>query len=361
MKQYKKLFKKIISYRLFWPTLALVLLLLLNLIFIKDFFVIEIKDGHLYGSLIDILRRGAPLMLIVIGLTLVIAAGGIDISIGSVVAIAGITSATLIGGKMVFVNGVQQYVSLIPMPLAIIITLAVASLCGLWNGLLVSKLGLQAYVATLILQVAGRGIAQLISKGNVLTVYYKPFFFIGSGYIMGLPFSIFIVAAVLLLVMLLVKKTAFGLFLESICTNRLASKFAGLNVQKITLTCYVICGLCAGIAGILITSEIKSADGNNTGLFMELDAVLAYAVAGNNMKGGRFSLPASVIGALIIQTLTTTIYAMGIAPEVTMVVKAVVVILVCLIQSDMFKKLFVNKSKVVNKSLGESKEVEVAI
>jgi len=346
--------RRLTDYKLFWPIVALLLLLLFNFVFVKDFFSIEIRDGHLFGSLIDIINRAAPLLLLATGMTLVIATGGIDISVGSVLAISGAIAASLIGGKMVFVNGHQEYVSLFPMWFAILAALGIALLCGFWNGLLVGRLGIQAMVATLILLTAGRGIAQLITDGQIITVYYKPFFYIGGGYLCGLPFSIFIAAAIIGLVLLLVKKTAFGLFLESIGSNRIASRFSGLNVQKVTYICYLISGLCAGIAGLIISSEVKAADANNAGLFIEMDAILAVVLGGNSMAGGRFTIIGSVIGALIVQTLTTTIYAIGVPSQVTMVVKAIAVIVICLIQSKGFIA-----GKIRNMSINKGGEAQV--
>ncbi|WP_319240177.1 ABC transporter permease [uncultured Propionivibrio sp.] len=333
----KKLDKRLIDRQLFWPLFALVVLLTFDFFYIKGFFHIEIIDGHLYGSLIDIVNRATPLMFMAIGMTLVIASGGIDISVGSVLAISGAITAIMIGGDMVFVDGVQKYAAHNPMLVAILVALIASVVSGLWNGLLIAKLGVNAMVGTLILLVAGRGIAQLIVNGNVITVYYEPFFYIGSGFFLGLPFSIYLVAAFLALVMWLVKKTAFGLFLESIGSNRVSSRFTGLDVQTVTWACYAISGLCAGIAGIIIASEVKSADANSAGLFIELDAILSVVLGGNSMAGGRFSIIGSVIGALVVQTLTTTIYAIGVPPEVTMVVKALVVIVIYLVQSQMGK------------------------
>lgn len=329
----------ITRHQVFWPLVGLALLLLFNLIFTKDFFLLEMKDGHLYGSLIDILNRASVLMLLTIGMTLVIASGGIDISVGSVMAISSSTVAVLLSGKMVEIQGHQQFVSNIPMGVAVLATLGVALLMGMWNGLLVSYFGLQAIVATLILLVAGRGIAQLISNGNVITVYSEPFFYIGGGFLFGLPVSIFLVAAVFIAIMLFVKKTPFGMFLESVGINRVAGRFLGLNVELITMICYSISGLCAGMAGILMTSEVRSSDPNTMGNFIELDAILAFAIAGNSMAGGKFSLGASMIGALIIQTIRTTIYSKGVAPEIMLVVNAVIVIIICSLQSERIRTI----------------------
>jgi simple sugar transport system permease protein len=297
------------------------------------------RDGHLYGSLIDILNRAAPLVLVSLGMTMVIATRGIDISVGAVVAISAAIAALMIGGQLVIKDGVQTYVSRFPMPVALAATLAVATICGLWNGFLVAKIGMQPIIATLILMVAGRGVAQLITDGQIITVYYAPYFYLGNGFLLGIPFSLFIAGAVWLALHLALKHTALGLFIQAIGINPAAARMAGVPQRLITLWVYAFCGLTAGIAGLLISSNVKSADGNNAGLLLELDAILAVTLGGTLLSGGRFSLAGSVIGALIIQTLTTMIYSMGVPPEVNLVVKAVVVFAVMLLQSADFRAM----------------------
>lgn len=319
------------------PLIALSLLLLFNLIFIDGFFNLEIKNGRLFGTLIDILNRSAKLAILAIGMTLVIATGGIDLSVGAIIAITGAIAAKLIGGQLVIENGTIQYVTLVSLPLALFVALLISGIFGMWNGFLVGKIGIQPIVATLILMVSGRGIAQLITKGQIITIYYQPFHYIGNGYLLGLPFTIFIVFFVFLVVYLLVRKTALGLFIESVGINDIGSRYVGINSEKIKYIVYIICGLCAGIAGLIISSNVKCADANNAGLWMELDAILAVVIGGNSLDGGKFTLVGSLIGALIVQTLTTTVYAAGVAPEVTLVVKAVVVIGLTIIQSETVK------------------------
>jgi ribose/xylose/arabinose/galactoside ABC-type transport system permease subunit len=329
---------KLFQHRLAWPIVTLLLLLVLNAAFNPNFLRLEWRDGHLYGSLIDILNRAAPLMLVALGMTLVIATRGIDISVGATVAITAAIAAWMIGGALVVQNGVATHVSRFPMPVAIAAALGVALLCGVWNGVLVGRVGMQPIVATLILMVAGRGIAQLITDGQIITIYYAPYFFIGSGYLLGLPFSLFIVAAVFALLWWVVTRTALGLFIQVVGINPAAARVAGVRARLITLSVYAFCGLCAGVAGLLISSNVKSADGNNAGQLMELDAILAVTLGGTSLNGGRFSLAGSVIGALIIQTLTYAIYSMGVPPEVNLVVKAMVVFVVMLLQSPEFRQ-----------------------
>lgn len=314
---------------LFWPLVALALVMGFNLIFTPNFFRLEIKEGHLFGSLVDVLNRGAPLMLMAIGLTAVIATAGVDLSVGAVAAICAAIATRLVGN-------VTDATST-PLPLVILITLGVAILCGLWNGLLVSRANIQPMVATLVLMVAGRGIAQLITDGQIITVYYPPFFYFGAGYLLGLPFTLFIVAAIFLFAWLMTRRTAIGLFVESVGTNASSSFFSGVNEKNVKLVTYIFCSFCAGIAGIIISSNVKSADANNVGLFMELDAILAVVIGGTLMSGGRFSLAGSVLGALLIQSVTTTIYAFGVPPEVVLVVKSLVVLFVVLLYSEPMK------------------------
>lgn len=314
---------------LFWPLVALALVMGFNLLFTPNFFRLEIKDGHLFGSLVDVLNRGAPLMLMAIGLTAVIATAGVDLSVGAVAAICAAIATRLVGNV--------TDVTSTPLPLVILVTLGAAILCGLWNGLLVSRANIQPMVATLVLMVAGRGIAQLITDGQIITVYYPPFFYFGAGYLFGLPFTLFIVAAVFLFAWLMTRRTAIGLFVESVGTNASSSFFSGVNEKNIKLVAYIFCSFCAGIAGIIISSNVKSADANNVGLFMELDAILAVVIGGTLMSGGRFSLAGSVLGALLIQSVTTTIYAFGVPPEVVLVVKSLVVLFVVLLYSEPMK------------------------
>jgi simple sugar transport system permease protein len=318
------------QHRLAWPLVTLAILLAINAAFNPGFLRIEWREGHLYGSLIDILNRAAPLILVSLGMTLVIATRGIDISVGAVVAISAAVAAWAIGGN---VDGTARF----GLPLAIVAALGVALACGLWNGVLVAGVGMQPIIATLILMVAGRGIAQLITDGQILTVYHKPFFFLGGGYLLGLPFSVFVVAAVFGILYLAATRSALGLFIQSVGINPTAARVAGVQAKRLVLGAYAVCGLCAGMAGLLISSNIKSADANNAGQLLELDAILAVTLGGTLLTGGRFSLVGSVIGALIIQTLTYAIYSLGVPPEINLVVKAVVVFAVMLLQSAEFR------------------------
>ena len=316
--------------KLLWPLVALGVLLLFNLLFTPHFFRLEIKQGHLYGNLIDILKNGAPIMLLAIGMTLVIATHGIDISVGSVVAISSGVVALLIGGDL---KGAPKYPILVAMAAALLVCI----LAGMWNGMLVSRIRMQPIIATLILFVAGRGIAMVFTKSMIIWLYAKPFAILGQGYVLGIPFSIYIVLIVLLLTFIFTRRTAIGMFIEAVGINPTAARFSGIKAQNIIFWVYTFSGLCAGIAGLIVCSTVMSADGNNAGKLFELDAILAVVLGGTSLNGGKINLFGSVIGALIIQTLTTTIYALGVPADVAPVVKAFVVWVVCLMQSQRFR------------------------
>jgi Ribose/xylose/arabinose/galactoside ABC-type transport systems, permease components len=318
------------SKKLFWPIVALAFLLIFNLFFTPHFFRIEIREGHFYGNVIDILKNGAPIMMLAIGLTLVIATKGIDISVGSVVAISAGVVAMLIGGDL---QGIPKYPIAFAMGAAVLVSMA----AGLWNGMLVSRIGMQPIIATLILFVAGRGIAMVTTNAMVIWLYAKPFAFLGQGYLFGLPFSIYMVAVLLILTALSTRKTALGLFIEAVGINPTAARFAGINAKNILLGVYAFSGLCAGVSGLVVCSTVMSADGNNAGLGYEMDAILAVVIGGTSMNGGKFYLLGSIVGALVVQTLTVTIYAFGVPPEISKVVKALVVWAVSLLQSETFR------------------------
>jgi simple sugar transport system permease protein len=320
------------------PLASLAILLVIGTLTNHGFLKVTWQDGHLQGALIDVLNHAAPLILVSLGMMAVIAIRGIDISVGAVVAISAAVAATLIS---------QADAASGPAALCMAVggALAVSALCGAWNGLLVVKVGMQPIVATLILMIAGRGIAQLITSGQIITIYNAPYAVIGNGYLLGIPVALVIALAVTLALQLALKRTALGLFIRAIGLNPQAAHIAGIRARGISLCLYTLCGLAAGIAGLIISSNVKSADGNNAGQLLELDAILAVALGGTSLNGGRFTVAGTVLGALIIQTLTTVIYASGLPPQVNLAFKAVLVFAALLLQSagarDLLRRLLV--------------------
>ena len=308
----KSKLKKITSARLFLPVVCLIAVLLLNVIKTPDFFNVSIRNGVLYGYIIDVINRASELVILAIGMTLVTAASGGQVS----------------------VNEYQNSIII-----AVIAALLASALCGAFNGFLVAKLNIQPMVATLILYTAGRGIAQLVTNGQITYIRVDSFKMAG-GYIgkCPIPTPIFFAIITVLVVYLILKKTALGLYIESVGINGKAARLVGLNSTMIKFLTYVICGVLAGIAGIVASSRIYSADANNIGLNLEMDAILAVALGGNFLGGGKFSLIGSVIGAYTIQALTTTLYAMNVKADQLPVYKAIVVVIIVTLQSDVFKK-----------------------
>jgi simple sugar transport system permease protein len=344
----KSLFRRFRDSQLFWPLVAWIIILLFNAVINPKFFRIGILTDpvygkHLYGNIIDIFNNGAPLMLVAIGMTLVIATGGIDLSVGAVIAISAAMGAVLINpvlGNTLISNAISAAnTTNTPLPVIVLADLAAGTLCGLWNGFLVSRGKIQPMVATLILMVAGRGIAQLITNGQIMTIYYTPYYWFGNGFILGLPVSIYIVAVVLLLGWVLVRKTALGLFIESVGINAKSAYYSGISEKNVKLLAYMFCGFCGAIAGLLLSSYVHSADGNNNGLYYELDAILSVVLGGTLMTGGRFSLLASAIGAVVIWTFTVTVYSLGVPANALLAAKAVLVLVVILLYSDYTRRL----------------------
>jgi galactofuranose transport system permease protein len=333
--------------RLIVPIVALAAILLIDLIVVPGFFNLEMKDGHLYGSLVDILRNSAPTVVLAIGMTLVIATGGVDLSVGAIMAIAASVACILIDPRIVGLNlqgnitavvGDPTY-SFAPIPVVIVASLLVAVACGMWNGVLVSFGRIQPMVATLILMIAGRGIAQLITNSIKIIIFNDAFAYIGNGFII-LPFSLFIVVALFAGAWLLTRRTAIGLFVESVGISFRASLYAGINEKRIKLFAYSFCGFCAGVAGLIAVSSIRTSDANQIGLYTELDAILAVVIGGTLLgTGGRFSLLGSVLGGLVIQATQTSMYAIGVAASAITAVKAVMVIIVILLYSRQVQDL----------------------
>ena len=317
---------RMMRHRLFWPSACLVALIAVNTIVRPQFISITLRDGELYGPLVDILRQSAPLMLVALGMTVVIATRGIDLSVGAVMAVSGAVTLTIISG-----SGHPGNMGTVA--LGIVAGLAAAFALGIWNGFLVAVLRIQPIIATLVLMLAGRGVALLITGGFITTVVSPPFKFLASGHILGLPFAFLIAAAAVALVALVERRTALGVLTEAVGINPEASRLAGVRARGITFSAYVLSATLAGLAGLIYSSNIMAADANAAGYLIELYAILAVVLGGTSLMGGKFSVAGTVIGVLIIQTLNSTILFLGVPSAESPVFFAAVVILVVLIQA----------------------------
>jgi ribose/xylose/arabinose/galactoside ABC-type transport system permease subunit len=351
--------REIVESRLFYPIVALALILLFDAIFIPGVFGLEIKEGHLFGNLIDVLRNSTPIIILAMGMTLVIATGGVDLSVGAVMAISASTACIMLNPNLVGIRladvtrEADPTYSAAPLWFVFLVPLILASLGGLWNGLLVAYGKIEPMVATLILMIAGRGIAQLVTNAIKIIIYNDTFLQLGNGWVLLLPFALFIAAAVFIVAWLLTRRTSLGMFIESVGINSRSSFFSGIDAKKIKLFAYVFCGFCAGIAGLIAVSSIRTSDANQVGLYSELDAILAVIIGGTLLgMGGRFSLLASVIGALVIQATTTSTLAIGVPASAIIAVKALVVIVVILLYSRQVQAF-------VLKTAGQARQREV--
>lgn len=318
--------KALVRHRLFWPSVALLALIAINTIARPQFILVTVRNGELYGALIDILRNSAPLMLVALGMTIVIATRGIDLSVGAIMAVSGAVALTIIDGS-------SDPAGLGTVAVALVVALAVALVLGVWNGFLVAVVGIQPIIATLVLMLAGRGVALLITEGFITTVNSAPYEFLATGYLVGLPFAFLIAVAAIAVVSLIERRTALGMLTEAVGINPEASRLAGVRARGIVFSAYVASGLLAGIAGILYSSNIRAADANAAGLFIELYAILAVVLGGTSLMGGKFTIAGTVIGVLIIQTLEATILFLGVPSAQSPVFFAIVVIVVVLVQS----------------------------
>jgi len=318
--------RRIVRHQLFWPVVALVALLLAAGVRSPGFLDVTVQDGHLFGQIIDIMRASATPLLLALGMALVIATGGIDLSVGAVMAISLAVSLEFLDAS----TSAEQPGTAV---LAVVLGVVVALVLGLFNGFLVSVLGIQPFIATMILMVAGRGIAMLITKGQITTVTSAPFKHIGSGFFLGLPMPVIVAAVAFVAVVVVVRRTALGMFLESIGINREAARLTGVQSRNVTWLAYAIAGLLAGVAGIVYGAPTMAADANNIGLMKEMDAIMCVVLGGTSLAGGRFYLGGTVVGALILTTIERVVIIFHIPSQITPLFKAVVIIAVCIAQS----------------------------
>ncbi|MDB5454586.1 MAG: sugar transporter permease [Caulobacter sp.] len=309
------------------PQLAvLILALIANGLIAPNFFTLTVQDGRLFGGLVDVVNRGAPTALLGLGMALVIATRGIDLSVGAVMAIAGAVAAVAVNDGLAW-------------PLALALALGAGLACGLWNGVLIAVLGIQPIVATLILMVAGRGVAQLITAGRIVTFDEPHLLWLGGGSVLGLPVAAVVALTALAVFLVATRRTALGLFIEAVGVNPRASRLAGIDTRGVLLCVYAASGLLAATAGVIAAADIRAADANNAGLWLELDAILAVVIGGGLLYGGRFSLSLALIGALALQTIKTGILRAGFPPEFNLIVMAAVVAGVLCLQSPAFAEL----------------------
>jgi galactofuranose transport system permease protein len=273
-----------------------------------------------YQSLVvNQLRQAAPVAIVALGMALVISTGGIDLSVGSVMAIAGQVGALLI------VHGSIAY-------LAWGAALLVGVVCGLFNGVLVARYGVQPIIATLILLIAGRGIAQLVTGGNLQNFDDPLFQFFGFGKVAGLPAQIAVCAIVAIVVGAVLRWTTLGRYVVAVGGNENSARLAGVPVARTKLLVYVTSGVLAALVGLIIVGVNSSSDANNIGLGFELSAIAAVAVAGVPLTGGRMTVVGTLIGAVTLRLLENTLIAHGVSRDIASIIEGAVIVAALYVQ-----------------------------
>lgn len=278
-----------------------------------NFADLDWREGRLVGASIDVCVRAVPVVLAALGLTLVIAGGGIDLSVGSVLALSAVGAARAIDG-----GGSAG--------LACAVAVGLGLLVGALNGALVVALGLAPIVATLATMIVVRGLAQLAAGGVVVPIDRSALVEILQARPAGLPASALVAALLFAALAVAKRRFAFGLYLEASGDNPRAARLSGVPVGAVLFASYVVCGLACALAGLVVASEIRAADSASAGLYLELDAILAVVIGGTPLSGGRARLVATVVGALALQTLATAMLMHGLAPHVALFVKGAVVL-----------------------------------
>ncbi|MBP3718462.1 MAG: ABC transporter permease [Eubacterium sp.] len=348
--------KKVFNKQLLIPLVAIIVMALFNLFMDPSFFKVTLGtnsagDPVLSGYLITILDYGSELAILAIGMTLVTAAsGGQDISVGATIAIAGSVILRVLCGTNSRPDGLQA-----PIIVAFLVACIVSMLFGAFNGILVAYFKIQPMVATLILFTAGRSIAAWINN-NELPIISDPKFGYYGGYIPGVPIPtpFFIAMISVIVVMLVLKFTTLGLYTQSVGINESSSRLNGINPQFIKFLTFVILGLCVAVAGLIKVSRLSTINYSVIAKDIEMDAILAVALGGNALSGGKFNMPASILGAYVIQFLTTTLYKMNVNSDALSAYKAVVVIILVVVSSPAVRKAF---SQSINKIKSTKKEV----
>lgn len=329
-----------------WPAAGIAALLAVNAAFDASrvglarifspgsFLHVSLRDGVPNGAAIDVLNHGSRFAILALGMTPVIATRGVDLSVGAIMAVSGALAATIVH------DGGSSW-------LALLAALGIGLACGLWNGLLVAGLRIQPFVATLVLMVAGRGIAQMITHGQTVTFSDDLLVYIGNARPpwLPLPFPFLIALVLLALTALSLRRTAAGLLLEATGANPEAARLTGVRSRSITAAAYAFSGLCAGLAGVVVTGNLKAADPFHTGVNAELAAIFAVVVGGTSLAGGRFSLLGAFIGAFLLQALTTTMYARNVSADVAPFPSALVILAVCLLSAPAFRRRFVRRKR----------------
>jgi ribose/xylose/arabinose/galactoside ABC-type transport system permease subunit len=292
---------------------ALVLLILFNLLVTPNFATWQ----TLYVNLTQV----CTIVIVAVGMTLVIATGGIDLSVGALMAIAGALSPMIFTGSLFPVPNIYAGIAL-----GIALPVLVAGLFGTFNAFLINQFNIQPIVATLILFIAGRGIAQVSTNGNLQVFKVPEFQAVALGRLAGIPLQVWIMIAIVIAAAFVLQRSVFGRQILAVGGNEAAARLAGVPTRRVKVLVYGICGLLSGIAGLIVVAMNSAADANLIGMGMELDAIAAVVVGGTLLTGGRATITGTLVGALVIQLTRYTLLANGVPDAAALVVKAALII-----------------------------------
>jgi simple sugar transport system permease protein/ribose transport system permease protein len=304
--------------RLHGGVVALIVLLLFNAVFTPNFLQLQ--------TLFVNISQVATIAIVAMGMTLVIATGGIDLSVGAVMALAGALA------PLIFLSDFGVANPALGVALAIVLPLIVAGFCGVFNGVMVAYLNVQPIIATLILFISGRGVAQVLTNGNLQTFSNPSFSYLGTGKVLGLPFQGWLALAIACVLFWVISRTTWGRYLLAIGGNEKAAYLSGGPVRKVKISAYAICAVLSGMAGLIVVAINSASDAARNGNLMELDAIAAAVVGGALLQGGRAPIFGAILGAVIIQLVKYTLLANGVEDEVALIAKAAIIILAVWVQ-----------------------------
>lgn len=292
---------------------ALLVLLVFNVAVTHNFVSVQTMNVNL--------TQVCNIVIVGIGMTMVIATGGIDLSVGSLMAISGALAPLIFGNHIVAFGS-----PLLGTVAAWIVPVLVVGGFGLFNGWLITRFRIQPIIATLVLFIAGRGIAQVVTNGSLQDFHRPDFQYIGLGRPFGAPFQVILMVLFVAVAAWVMRSTLFGRQVLAVGGNEAASRLSGVPVSRVKLTVYGVSGLLAGVAGLIVISINSSSDANLVGLGMELDAIAAVAVGGTPFTGGRATIVGTVLGAFIIQLVRYTLLANGVPDGAALVIKAAIIL-----------------------------------
>jgi ribose transport system permease protein len=277
---------------------------------------------------LNVMRQISVNICIAVGMTLIILTAGIDLSVGSVLALCGAITAGLLKNGIA-IPSLNLFVGFTILG-SILAGIIVGSLLGFFNGFVITKFKVPAFVATLAMLTIARGLTMLYTNGFPISSFANSFTFIGAGWFLGLPLPVWIAAIIVVAAIILTKKIKLGRYIFAIGGNENAAKLSGININKVKIIVYTIAGALAAVAGIIVTARLDSAQ-PNAGASYELDAIAAVVIGGTSLSGGRGSIWGTVLGAVIIGVLNNGLVLLDVSPFWQQLVKGAVILLAVII------------------------------